>query len=455
MRILLLNPPARKPYLRDYFCSTSAKAGYYWPAIDLLVQSGILSSEADVEVIDAVALRLDPGKTLSRIAALQPDAVLSLCSAPSMGEDLSFLEEIRRLLGCRLFAIGEPMLDHPERKLRDYPFMDGFLTNFVSRDVALWMKGRFDRLENGTFRIPSARAGRCGDIALRAQPLKNGFRYPLPRHEWFRRTAYRMPFVPSPFASVLTTYGCPHHCAYCNSGWIGFAFRDPDNVLEEVEAVVSQGYRHVFFKDMTFGAARRHTETILHALVDRRWPLTWHGYARADTLDESFLDLMKHSGCVLLQFGVESSDAGLLSRLGRDAPIEKVQATVRSCARLGIRVGAHFVLGLPGSTEATVAQTVGLACELNPDFASFNIAVPRAGTPLAADGGAGRPAADSSTGDGGFALPELPPALLRRLQTRAYRRYYFRPGYLRKVIRHPAAFPWGMALAGLRNWAGQ
>jgi len=61
-KVLLLNPPGDKLYLRDEYCSAVSKADYYWPPIDLLVLSGILSDKYEVEVIDAIVEKLSPEK---------------------------------------------------------------------------------------------------------------------------------------------------------------------------------------------------------------------------------------------------------------------------------------------------------------------------------------------------------------------------------------------------------
>ena len=46
-------------YLRTYFCSQTSKASYIYPPVELLVLSGIIAEEYDVELVDAIADRLD------------------------------------------------------------------------------------------------------------------------------------------------------------------------------------------------------------------------------------------------------------------------------------------------------------------------------------------------------------------------------------------------------------
>ena len=55
-KILLLNPPGKYLYVRDYFCSKISKADYINAPIDLVMISGVLNTgEFDLKVIDAVA----------------------------------------------------------------------------------------------------------------------------------------------------------------------------------------------------------------------------------------------------------------------------------------------------------------------------------------------------------------------------------------------------------------
>ena len=50
MKILLLNPPGNKSYVRSYYCGSSAKSGYLFQPLDLLVLSGFLSVQHEVVV---------------------------------------------------------------------------------------------------------------------------------------------------------------------------------------------------------------------------------------------------------------------------------------------------------------------------------------------------------------------------------------------------------------------
>src|SRR5262245_65093697 len=95
-RVLLLNPPGRDLYIRDYFCSKTTKSNYLFHPIDLLALSGTLASRHETRVIDAIAERLSPPRAHARIDALAPEAIVSLVGSVSWPEDREFLAEEHR-----------------------------------------------------------------------------------------------------------------------------------------------------------------------------------------------------------------------------------------------------------------------------------------------------------------------------------------------------------------------
>jgi radical SAM superfamily enzyme YgiQ (UPF0313 family) len=83
-----------------------------------------------------------------------------------------------------------------------------------------------------------------------------------------------------------------------------------------------------------------------------------------------------------------------------------------------------FILGFPGESEGEIEQTVRLALDLNPSYASFHLFTPYPGTEYAV-----------APGDGAFFVPPthpqaLPFESLARLRRTAYLRFYLRPRYV-------------------------
>ncbi|MCX7000999.1 MAG: hypothetical protein NT106_12015, partial [Candidatus Sumerlaeota bacterium] len=88
-KILLLNPPGKNIYLRDYYCSHASKAQYYWGPFDLICLSGILKQEFDLAALDAMQEGLSPDETLQRVMSIKPDILIFLTGAVSFVEDFA------------------------------------------------------------------------------------------------------------------------------------------------------------------------------------------------------------------------------------------------------------------------------------------------------------------------------------------------------------------------------
>jgi hypothetical protein len=140
MRVLLLNPPGKRTYIRDYFCSKTTKSNYLFHPVDLVVLSGTVGSEHEVAVLDAMAERLDPAAASARIAAFAPDVIVALVGSVSWDEDRVFLAgEARK--GRRVVGIGDVLHEASEERMREEPWLDACLHVFANGDVLAWLRG--------------------------------------------------------------------------------------------------------------------------------------------------------------------------------------------------------------------------------------------------------------------------------------------------------------------------
>jgi len=433
-RVLLLNPPGDRPYLRDYYCSSISKSGYYWHPIDLLVLSGRLrEAGCGVGVLDAVAEGLAPADCRQRIRGWRPDAVVFLASASSWRGDRAFLRETAEDTGARMPGCGEIFLGSLDGLFRDNPWLEAGIRDFTDPGIPGY-------LGSGA---PCAGLVPRGALSPQGAPAASKgtdlgpLRYGVPCHELFPLGRYRYPYHRRrPFASLLTAYGCPFHCRFCNSGNLGFRVREMGDILRELEHIRSLGIRQLFVKDMSFGGNRKHGLEFCRLLSASGPAVDWNCYARLDSLDRSFLEAMKRAGCHLVQMGLETASPEVGRSMGKPLARDKAREVFRACRKLGIRTGAHFVLGLPGETEQGIRDTVDLARSLSPDYCSFNLFVPRHGSDLAGlvrPVGAARargadPDPSETVPDGTFC--GLDARSLHAWRGRAYRSFYLRPGYL-------------------------
>jgi len=443
VRVLLLNPPGDRPYLRDYYCSSISKSGYYWHPIDLLVLSARLGDAGhEVSVLDAIAERVAPRRALERVARVRPEAVISLAGATSWREDRRFLAQAARLTGARMIGCGEVFLGETGGLFAENGWLEAGIRDFTDPGIPAYLAtgAPCSGVVAGGAPGGGREAGAAGPGAAGVPEGRSGaerLSFGVPRHELFPLKRYRYPYHRHhPFASVLTAYGCPFRCSFCNSGFLGFRLRDMGDVALEIEHVRALGLRQLFVKDMSFGAPAAHARAFCDLLERSGPPMSWNCYARLDSLDPALLAAMRRAGCHLVQMGLETANPSVGRAMGKVLDRDKALEVFRACRRLGVRTGAHFVLGLPGETGQGIRETVELALRLDPDYASFNLFMPRHGSALAhllgpdLAWGGDAPVLDPSETLPARSFCALSPAALVRWRGQAVRAFYLRPGYL-------------------------
>uniref|UniRef100_UPI004056B0BA TIGR01212 family radical SAM protein n=1 Tax=Alistipes sp. TaxID=1872444 RepID=UPI004056B0BA len=76
---------------------------------------------------------------------------------------------------------------------------------------------------------------------------------------------------------------------------------------------------------------------------------------RPDTVDEQRLDLLAELArerFVAVEYGVESTSDQTLREINRGHDFAQARWAIEATARRGLHVGAHFILGLPGESDA-------------------------------------------------------------------------------------------------------
>ncbi len=411
-RVLLCNPPAPRPTMRDYYCSSTSKAGYAWQPIDLLVQGAWLKDEHALIWRDFAVTPATPDEALRTLVADKPEVIVGLVGAAAP-DDFAFWRAAQTRTGARLFLSGDLARFAARQTLADHDFVAGVLLDFTTPGLRDLLAG-----------------GEPVGVTLRDRdeppPSQSEFAYPLPPHELAWALPYRHPFLPAGFATVMTDHGCPHHCRYCNSGAVGWRERSRENLAAELAWLADRDRRALFLKDMTFNADPAHTMAVLD-LLRRTGPWRFVCYVRPDRIDDEMAAAMKSAGCVMAMAGLESGEDDVLQTVRPGASVETAVTGVRRLHRAGVPVGGHFLLGLPGETEAALEKTLALARRLPLAYASFNLATPRIGTPLFTDG--------AGVADGSAAKTRLPAGALPREtllagRKKAVRGFYGRPSYL-------------------------
>lgn len=275
---------------------------------------------------------------------------------------------------------------------------------------------------------------------------------PLPDLRHLRtRTDYRVRHgVHARATSLMASRGCPFQCAFCDvhtTQGRKLRLRSPQSIVGELRFNVETfGIREFVFKDSTFTVNRRWVSELLDGIMGEKLPISWSINTRVDMIDEGLIRRLKAAGCRRISFGVESGNDKILGNICKGITLAQVRCAFEIMDRSGIESHAFFMIGNPGETRQTAAETIAFAKALRPTFADFSATVAYPGTQIFVEGLRDGLLANKSwyvddeieifltnthsVSKGQLNLPDLPPLAQVQAVKRAYRAFYLRPGWI-------------------------
>ncbi|MHB8900993.1 MAG: B12-binding domain-containing radical SAM protein [Thermoguttaceae bacterium] len=368
-----MTPPIA-PVGLDYAAEATARAGYR------------------VEVAD-LALAEDPEAELGRrLTSLQPRLVgLSFrnvddCFWPSAR---SFLGELECLLG-------------KIRGWTDAPVVLGGVGFSIFAEAILRRTGaEFGIVGDGEVGIPALLSA-VGDgrrfeevpglvwregAAVRSNPAA----WPLDPHagtsrSWIDNATY---FRRGGQIGVETKRGCDRACIYCAdrlAKGTRARVRPPAKVADEIESLLEQGVDVLHLCDAEFNVPGHHALAVCREMIRRKLGerVRWYAYLAVLPFDDQLAGEMAAAGCVGINFTGDSASAAMLEVYRQPHRAADLADAVRLCRRHGMAVMIDLLLGGPGETPETVAETVRFVDQIEPDCAGAALGIRiYPGTPVA------------------------------------------------------------------------
>jgi anaerobic magnesium-protoporphyrin IX monomethyl ester cyclase len=198
------------------------------------------------------------------------------------------------------------------------------------------------------------------------------------------------------FATVESSQGCYHACAFCLpsafyrvSVRMCYRLRSISNLVEEIETLYRQGTRLFLFDDEQFlppAPARVGRVQALGAALKRRGlDIAFTIKCRPDDVDEALLGQLSAMGLIRVYLGVESGCQASLDRLGKGVTAEQNTRALAVLDRLGIVADFRSLLFHPWSTPQTIRADLEFMARVLPLVATpfvFSEVGGYPGTPL-------------------------------------------------------------------------
>lgn len=193
--------------------------------------------------------------------------------------------------------------------------------------------------------------------------------------DWTDYTYYILPG--SRLGAVCTSRGCEQECTFCSQQkywkkvWRG---RSPEDVVRELVLLNSTyGVNVVLFTDDYPTPDKSRWEKILDLLIEKDMNMKILMETRAKDIirDKDIIHKYRKAGIIHIYVGTEATVQESLDYIKKDLNIEESREALRLLRDIGIVTETSMILGLPDETKETIAETLRLAMEYNPDFAHF------------------------------------------------------------------------------------
>lgn len=186
--------------------------------------------------------------------------------------------------------------------------------------------------------------------------------------------------------NIQTKRGCTMRCCYCTYPTIeGRRLRNhaADGLVDEVERLVAQGARYLFFVDSVFNLDLDHTARMAEEIIRRDIRVSWAGYFAPNRLTPDYARLLRRAGLTHAEFGTESLCDPVLKAYGKPFTVADVRAAHDALGQAGVHRAHFLIIAGPGETRATVEETIAASRTL-PDTVYFPFVTMRIypGTPL-------------------------------------------------------------------------
>jgi len=187
---------------------------------------------------------------------------------------------------------------------------------------------------------------------------------PRPAYELFPMEFYRLLREPnsSPRDFVLPMVsgrGCPFKCAFCYRMDEGFRPRSTEGIIEEIKMLKSDyGINYVYFSDELLISSVSRTVELCEAFISNGLNIKWECNGRLNYASPGMLQLMKRSGCVFINYGIEALDDEVLRKMNKCLTVEQITRGIEATLKEGISPGFNVIFGNLGDNARTLTKAV-------------------------------------------------------------------------------------------------
>ena len=180
--------------------------------------------------------------------------------------------------------------------------------------------------------------------------------------EYLERYDAPMHIVGGPRMPVFGSRGCPFNCTFCSSPMIWkrrLRWRKPDQVALEMKTIKDKfGINNIHFWDDNLMMKPDFIENLCQEILALGLDMSWVGLTRASHIvkHKDLLPLMKKTGCIGIEIGVESFSDAVAEQVEKGEETTAMMQATEHMEKVGITPLYTHMLFNPGETIDSYRQ---------------------------------------------------------------------------------------------------
>lgn len=366
-----------------------------WPPLGILYCAGVLIGEGiEVSILDQAVKVFSTRQTVNWVKKENPHILGFSVLNSSMEEAVKIARQAKMENPNLTIVFGNYHATfNAERILNKYPFVDMIVRG----------EGEYTCLELGKCLEKGGALRKVAGITFRKngivvsspdRPLiKDVDTLPFPDRDLidaqYSSTIYGVKVATKKFSTIVSSRGCPFRCTFC--GCRKFAQgvwrpRSVENIMAELESLLSEGYEQFLFVDDNFTLNQKRVVEFCQKVKKEGIDIEWFCDSRVDKCRYDVFRQMVKVGCKILYFGMESANQRILNYYKKGITPNDSRSAVEKARKAGIDViVGSFILGAPDETRREIQNTLKFAHELDIDVPQLNILGAFTGTDLWSD----------------------------------------------------------------------
>ena len=165
-----------------------------------------------------------------------------------------------------------------------------------------------------------------------------------------------------PIFPVRGSRGCPYKCKFCNfSTGKTFRLKNSNIIAQEISSLIDTGkVQMIRFTDDNLFLNEKYVVEYCRKIIELGKEIKWTSFIRASSITKDNVRLLKESGCILAQIGMESGDKDILKEMNKKDLPEHYLQVIELLNTHGISTQLYFITGFPGETVRSIENTIQL-----------------------------------------------------------------------------------------------